>query len=82
MPPSVEGSKEDLFGGGTAAKRKWVATSDAFCLPGVCVHPLSRCHGVCRRTADGFAIYSEAELRLEKHGGDTGLCPFDCECCF
>lgn len=32
------------------------------------------------RTEEGFAIYSESELKLGK-GGDTPLCPFDCTCC-
>lgn len=35
-----------------------------------------------KRTEEGFAIYSEAELGLSKHGGDTPDCPFDCDCCF
>ncbi|PNH12000.1 hypothetical protein TSOC_001121 [Tetrabaena socialis] len=35
------------------------------------------------RTEEGFPIYSEEELGLAKSkGGDTDLCPFDCECCF
>lgn len=36
----------------------------------------------CRRTEDGYAIYSEAELGFGKGGGDTDKCPFDCDCCF
>ena len=36
-----------------------------------------------RRTEEGFAIYSESELGLGRAGGgNTPLCPFDCECCF
>ncbi len=36
-----------------------------------------------KRTEEGFAIYTEDELGLgRKGGGDTDLCPFDCECCF
>ncbi|XP_048493780.1 uncharacterized protein C6G9.01c-like [Beta vulgaris subsp. vulgaris] len=36
-----------------------------------------------RRTNDGLAIYSEEELRINKQdAGSTGLCPFDCSCCF
>ncbi|KAN0061721.1 hypothetical protein ACQY0O_005713 [Thecaphora frezii] len=34
-----------------------------------------------KRTEDGLPIYSEAELRIGE-GGDTPLCPFDCDCCF
>lgn len=35
------------------------------------------------RTEDGFAIYTEEELGLGRRGGgDTDLCPFDCDCCF
>ncbi|KAL8287678.1 hypothetical protein RQP46_003536 [Phenoliferia psychrophenolica] len=34
-----------------------------------------------RRTDDGLAIYDIAELKIGL-GGDTELCPFDCECCF
>ncbi|KMT17985.1 hypothetical protein BVRB_2g033310 [Beta vulgaris subsp. vulgaris] len=36
-----------------------------------------------RRTNDGLAIYSEEELRINKQdAGSSGLCPFDCSCCF
>ncbi|KAG2495843.1 hypothetical protein HYH03_006082 [Edaphochlamys debaryana] len=36
-----------------------------------------------KRTEEGFAIYTEDELGLgSSKGGDTDLCPFDCECCF
>lgn len=35
-----------------------------------------------KRTEEGFAIYGEDELGLGKKGGDTDLCPFDCDCCF
>uniref|UniRef100_A0A061RCL0 DUF1764-domain-containing protein n=1 Tax=Tetraselmis sp. GSL018 TaxID=582737 RepID=A0A061RCL0_9CHLO len=34
-----------------------------------------------KRTEEGFPIYNEEELKLNK-GGDTDLCPFDCDCCF
>ena len=32
-------------------------------------------------TEEGWPIYTEEELKIGK-GGDTALCPFDCECCF
>lgn len=35
-----------------------------------------------RYTEDGFPIYTTEELGLSTKGGDTPLCPFDCECCF
>eukprot|EP00878_Enallax_costatus_P005690 GHUV01005967.1.p1 GENE.GHUV01005967.1~~GHUV01005967.1.p1 ORF type:complete len:158 (+),score=39.64 GHUV01005967.1:99-572(+) len=35
-----------------------------------------------KRTAEGYAIYGEDELGLGKKGGDTPLCPFDCDCCY
>lgn len=35
-----------------------------------------------KRTEEGYAIYTEEELRLGGNGGDTELCPFDCDCCF
>ena len=36
-----------------------------------------------RVTEDGFKIYTEEELGLNMTGGgDTELCPFDCDCCF
>jgi hypothetical protein len=36
-----------------------------------------------KKTEEGFAIYSEEELGLGKaKGGDTDLCPFDCDCCY
>ena len=39
--------------------------------------------GTRKRTEEGYAIYSEEELRLaNSKGGDTDLCPFDCDCCY
>lgn len=36
-----------------------------------------------KRTEEGYAIYTEDELGLtKKGGGDTDLCPFDCDCCY
>ncbi|KAF6264333.1 hypothetical protein COO60DRAFT_1698379 [Scenedesmus sp. NREL 46B-D3] len=36
-----------------------------------------------KRTDEGYAIYGEDELGLgKKGGGDTPLCPFDCDCCY
>lgn len=36
-----------------------------------------------KRTEEGYAIYREDELGMgKKGGGDTALCPFDCDCCF
>jgi hypothetical protein len=32
-------------------------------------------------TAEGFPIYTAAEMRVGQ-GGDTPDCPFDCQCCF
>lgn len=34
-----------------------------------------------KRTEEGFLIYNQEELNIGK-GGDTELCPFDCDCCF
>ncbi|KAG2373294.1 hypothetical protein C9374_012283 [Naegleria lovaniensis] len=34
-----------------------------------------------RKTIDGLAVYSTDELKIGK-GGNTDLCPFDCDCCF
>ncbi|KAG1757420.1 hypothetical protein EDB19DRAFT_1657375 [Suillus lakei] len=42
----------------------------------------SRGSGPRRKTDDGFNIYKEDELGISNAGGDTPLCPFDCECCF
>ncbi|KAH7915382.1 DUF1764-domain-containing protein [Hygrophoropsis aurantiaca] len=42
----------------------------------------SRGNGPRRKTEDGFSIYKEDELGISKDGGDTPLCPFDCDCCF
>eukprot|EP00879_Flechtneria_rotunda_P005994 GHRR01006303.1.p1 GENE.GHRR01006303.1~~GHRR01006303.1.p1 ORF type:complete len:207 (+),score=78.98 GHRR01006303.1:3194-3814(+) len=33
-------------------------------------------------TEEGYAVYDEDELGLNTKGGDTELCPFDCDCCF
>lgn len=35
-----------------------------------------------KKTEEGFVIYTEDELGLGKKGGDTDLCPFDCDCCY
>jgi len=35
---------------------------------------------VGKRTSDGLTLYQEDELRIGQ-GGDTPLCPFDCDCC-
>lgn len=36
-----------------------------------------------KKTEEGFVIYTEDELGLgKKGGGDTPLCPFDCDCCY
>lgn len=36
-----------------------------------------------KKTEDGMNIYTEEELGFSKSsGGDTPLCPFDCDCCF
>ncbi|CAH9144914.1 unnamed protein product [Cuscuta epithymum] len=36
-----------------------------------------------KRTGDGFTIYTEEELGINKaDAGGTRLCPFDCDCCF
>lgn len=34
-----------------------------------------------RFTEDGFRIYTDKELNMNK-GGDTKDCPFDCSCCY
>ncbi|KAL0491187.1 hypothetical protein AKO1_010659 [Acrasis kona] len=36
-----------------------------------------------RKNIDGLPIYSLEELNPSgKRGGDTELCPFDCDCCY
>lgn len=35
-----------------------------------------------KKTEEGYAIYTEDELNMGKQGGNTDLCPFDCDCCF
>jgi len=34
------------------------------------------------KTEEGYNVYSEEELGLNKQGGDSALCPFDCTCCY
>eukprot|EP00002_Diphylleia_rotans_P002502 TRINITY_DN11576_c0_g1_i1.p1 TRINITY_DN11576_c0_g1~~TRINITY_DN11576_c0_g1_i1.p1 ORF type:complete len:188 (+),score=44.95 TRINITY_DN11576_c0_g1_i1:60-623(+) len=34
-----------------------------------------------RKIVDGLKVYTEDELKIGR-GGDTDLCPFDCDCCF
>eukprot|EP00906_Rhabdomonas_costata_P000567 RCo000725 len=33
------------------------------------------------RWVDGLRVYTEEELGLTTGGGNTPLCPFDCDCC-
>ncbi|KAG6846004.1 hypothetical protein H0H87_011052 [Tephrocybe sp. NHM501043] len=35
-----------------------------------------------KTTEEGWNIYKEDELGIRDEGGDTPLCPFDCDCCF
>ncbi|KAJ7932600.1 hypothetical protein B0H13DRAFT_1956137 [Mycena leptocephala] len=42
----------------------------------------SRGSGPRRKTEEGWSIYKEDELGITNDGGDTPLCPFDCDCCF
>jgi hypothetical protein len=43
----------------------------------------SRGTGPRRKTEEGYLIYTEEELGINAEtGGDTPLCPFDCNCCF
>jgi hypothetical protein len=35
-----------------------------------------------KKTEEGWKIYTEEELKLNKKGGDTPQCPFDCNCCY
>ncbi|GBE78318.1 hypothetical protein SCP_0112030 [Sparassis crispa] len=42
----------------------------------------SRGTGSRRTTEEGFAIYKESDLGITEQGGNTPLCPFDCQCCF
>ncbi|KAF8349935.1 hypothetical protein F5887DRAFT_406793 [Amanita rubescens] len=35
-----------------------------------------------RTTEEGWLVYKEEELGIREDGGDTPLCPFDCDCCF
>ncbi|EKX72119.1 conserved hypothetical protein [Theileria equi strain WA] len=37
--------------------------------------------GKGRPTIDNLPVYTMEELNIGK-GGDTELCPFDCDCCF
>ncbi|KAJ7630740.1 hypothetical protein FB45DRAFT_916447 [Roridomyces roridus] len=41
----------------------------------------SRGSGPRRKTEEGWSIYKEDELGIGDEGGDTPLCPFDCDCC-
>ncbi|KAJ3822993.1 hypothetical protein F5880DRAFT_584347 [Lentinula raphanica] len=43
----------------------------------------SRGSGPRRKTEEGWSIYKADELgiRDDDEGGDTPLCPFDCDCC-
>ena len=82
------GSKDDLFGTGTAKARR--AASHTLVVCACCDCPESNPHPVaftptaalvCRRRLDGLPVYSAEELRVDQ-GGGTLECPFDCDCCF
>lgn len=36
---------------------------------------------VGRKNKDGLNMYTQDELKIGK-GGNTALCPIDCQCCF
>lgn len=39
-------------------------------------------NGGRKTTAEGWSVYSEAELGMDNpYAGETDLCPFDCDCC-
>ncbi|KAL5492052.1 hypothetical protein ACEPAI_3499 [Sanghuangporus weigelae] len=42
----------------------------------------SRGSGPRKRTEEGFLVYKEDELGIRDGGGNTPLCPFDCDCSF
>ncbi|KAH9857886.1 hypothetical protein C2E23DRAFT_891850 [Lenzites betulinus] len=42
----------------------------------------SRGTGPRRKTEEGFSIFKEDELGITDQGGDTPLCPFDCQCSY
>ncbi|KAG6868089.1 hypothetical protein C0993_007668 [Termitomyces sp. T159_Od127] len=42
----------------------------------------SRGSGSRKTTEEGWLVYKEEELGIRDEGGDTPLCPFDCDCCF
>lgn len=42
----------------------------------------SRGAGPRQTTEEGWPVYKEDELGIHEEGGDTPLCPFDCDCCF
>ncbi|PPQ67348.1 hypothetical protein CVT24_011531 [Panaeolus cyanescens] len=42
----------------------------------------SRGKSTRRQTEEGWLVYKEDELGIKDEGGDTPLCPFDCDCCF
>ncbi|KAL0575987.1 hypothetical protein V5O48_005987 [Marasmius crinis-equi] len=42
----------------------------------------SRGTGPRRKTEEGWSVFKEDELGINDEGGDTPLCPFDCQCCF
>jgi len=42
----------------------------------------SRGTGPRRKTEEGYLVYKEDELGIGDEGGDTPMCPFDCDCCF
>ncbi|KAI0094716.1 hypothetical protein BDY19DRAFT_37973 [Irpex rosettiformis] len=54
-------------------------STSMFPCPHRCVDAM---HPPGRTTEEGFSIYKEDELGISQEGGDTPLCPFDCQCCF
>ncbi len=77
----IEGSKDDLFGSEAGGSIR------VMCPLLIELHTSGVPVGKARkRTEEGYAIYTEEELGLgpgsSGRGGDTDLCPFDCDCCF
>ena len=50
-------------------------------LEGVCQASFASTNVPCRRDEEGLPIFSTEELNIGK-GGNTGACPFECDCCF
>ena len=71
---STKGSKTSNVETTKRISKQSGSSSDPFALS-------AKTKGGADLTEEGWTIYTPEELQIGK-GGDTDMCPFDCDCCY